>query len=192
MKVLEFQSFLKNINKEIKPNKTPYIIGVAGGSGSGKSFISSMIQKQFNCVVLKIDDYYKRKTRINNKDIPQALNLDLVKQHLIKIHMGQEIIKPVYTFALDKDYFETLQPEKIIILDGLFALNEKFINQLDLKIFLDASEEIRFERRLKRDMEERGCCKEAIIKRWQETVEPMYQKYVLPQKNKADLIIKNS
>ena len=190
--IIDFQEFSDKIKEIIKPYKTPFIIGVAGGSGSGKSFIAQNIAKEFQALLIKMDDYYIRDPKITNKDAPNALNLKLLKQNLSDLHKRKEIEKPVYTFRLHKDHKEIIKPSKIIILEGLFALNSIFINQIDLKIFVDADEKIRFERRLERDTNERGYPKEHTIKRWQETVEPMYQKYVLPQKNKADLIIKNS
>lgn len=189
--IISFSEFSNKIKELIKPNKSSYIIGVAGGSGSGKTFIAKKISENFPSTIIKIDDYYIRGICKDNKDTPEALNLDLLKKHIKILKQKEEIEKPVYTFGLKKDYTEKIKPENIIIVEGLFALSEIFSKEIDLKIFVDADEKIRFERRLVRDIKERGYSKENVIQRWNETIEPMYKRYVIPQKEKADLIIFN-
>lgn len=189
---VSFSEFYNRITKLIKPDKKIYIIGIAGGSGSGKSFIAKKISESFPALIIRMDDYYVRGKFKDNKDIPEALNLELIKQNLVDLKKGKEIEKPVYTFGLHKDSIEKIKAKSVIILDGIFALNSLFINQLDFKIFVDAEESIRLSRRITRDIDERGFTKEHVLKRWSESVQPMYLKYVLPQKEKADLIIENN
>jgi uridine kinase len=190
MKV-NFDDFGKNISNYIRVSKEPFIIAIAGGSGSGKGFIAKIISKKFDSLIIKTDDYYIRDHNIKNKDIPEAINLELLRKNLESLKNNKKTEKPVYTFALKNDRTEIIHPKKVIILDGIFALNEKFLDSIDFKIFVDSIEKKRFARRLERDIRDRGYTKEHVASVWKETVEPMYKLYVLPQKDKADLIIKN-
>jgi uridine kinase len=190
MKV-NFNDFKKNISDYIKVSKEPFIIAIAGGSASGKGFIAKLISKKFDSLIIKTDDYYIRNHNIKNKDVPEAINLELLRKNLESLKNNKKIEKPIYTFGLKKDKTETISPKKVIILDGIFALNEKFLGLIDFKIFIDSIEKKRFARRLERDVRDRGYTKENVINVWKETVEPMYQLHVLPQKDKADLIIVN-
>lgn len=191
MDLAEGKSKIIELSNRLLSGKPHLLIGIAGGSGSGKSFLAKELSSHFKSTMLKMDDYYIRGICKNNKDVPRALDLALLRTHLMMLHNGKSITKPIYTFALKKDGYESIKPKTIIILDGIFALHSKFADILDIKVFVDSSEKKRLERRLNRDMEDRGYTKEHTLKRWKETVEPMYIKHILPTKQKADIIIKN-
>lgn len=179
----------KNLNET--PKSSTIVIGIAGGSGSGKSFLSKKLAEEFSSIIINMDDYYIRGICKNNKDVPRALDLELLKKHISELKLGKEVVKPIYTFGLKDDKTEKIMPAGVIIVDGLFALHKKFNGLLDCKIFIDIPEKIRLERRLKRDVEKRGYTKEHTLERWKKTVEPMYLKHVLPTKKFADVVIKN-
>jgi len=184
------QEFLAEINKFIVPTKTPFIIAIAGGSGSGKSYISKRIAEAYQALVISTDDYYIR-TGNKNKDIPSELNLDLLRKNLEDLIAGKPTEKPIYTFGNKQDSKEIIHPNKVILVDGIFALNPKLADLEDLRIFVDSPEQVRLTRRLKRDSEERNYPRERTEQAWRETVQPMYLQWVLPQKSIADMIIDN-
>lgn len=190
MILVSSEDFLKDIKKYITNIKGGFI-GITGGSGSGKSYIAKKIAEKLRARIIFMDDYYIRGICKDNKDVPEAFNLELLKQNIIDLKNGKEITKPVYTFGLKNDGSEVVKPGEIMILDGLFALSDVFSEFLDFRIFIDCLEKIRLERRLERDVVERKYDKEYTIKRWNETVEPMFKLHVLPQKDKADLIVEN-
>jgi len=189
---IKFDNFLNNINQYIKVNNPSFIIGIAGGSGSGKTYIAKNIAEKISGIILSMDDYIKDKREYKNEnwDLPQAWKFELIKKHLIELKNKNKIKKPVYDFSTGyiKTY-EDVKPSSIIILEGNFALSKEFVDLLDLKIFIDIDEKTRLNRRLKRDIIERGRTKEKILKNWNQFVQPMYLKYIEPQKKKADLII---
>lgn len=191
---ISIKEFLKNPKSYIKITKKPFIIGICGGSGSGKGFISNIIKKNFNARYLSTDDYYlnKEKVKENNYDSPNAVDLLLLKKHLKQLSKGKIINKPIYDFSSHsrKKYIK-IKSGKVIIIEGIFSLNKILLSFLDLKIFVDSPEKTRFKRRLKRDVVERNRTKKSIITQWNKIVKPMYKKYILPQKEKADIIIKN-
>lgn len=179
----------------------PYVIVMAGGSASGKSSIVQYLKDQYpsDMTVLYFDDYYKELSHLSleeravvNFDHPDAFDLDLLIQHLKDLKEGKAILKPVYDFTTHnrKEQWETLQPSKIIILDGILSLAIKdIVNLGDLKIFVDTPSDIRFIRRLERDMLFRGRSLESVKHQYLTTVRPMHEQFVEPSKYQADLII---
>lgn len=165
-----------------------YIIGVAGGSASGKSELADYIKSQFeqDAVVISLDNFYLRKAARPSHlsfDDPNALEWPLIIDMLIKLKQGKQAIIPVYDFSHSDRTNKTItiQPKSIVIIEGLWALNKRICHLINLKIFVDASSEIRFTRRLNRDTLERGRSPESVKSVWPE-VESFASKYVEPQK----------
>lgn len=177
----------------------PIIIAVAGGSGSGKtSRVAEKINRLFpDSQILSLDDYYKGKKFMesissNNWDEPQALDLDLFKKHLRKLKENKSIKKPIYPMKEgERIGHEDFKPSKIIITEGLFALNEKLIDEIDLPIFVEIGVHGRLLRRLMRDVKRTGQTPEGILKMYAEAVHPMHELHIEPSKEKASLIIVN-
>lgn len=182
----------------------PVIIAVAGGSSSGKTTVVNKIIKNFSdekVEVLRHDDYYKDQSHLsieerrkNNYDHPFALDNDLFYQHILALIDNQPIEKPTYDFVqLNRSSVtETIYPAEIIILEGILVLEDKRIRDLsDIKIFVEADEDIRLIRRIKRDTTERGRSLEHVLKQYLTTVKPMHHEFVKPTKRYADIIIPN-
>jgi uridine kinase len=178
------------------------IIGVAGGSGSGKTTIVNAIVKKLNyseVVVIQHDSYYKDRSDIPlserkkiNYDHPDAIETDLLVRHLNDLINGKPIKKPKYDFITHtrKKEVEIIKPVKCIIVEGVIVLAEKALRDLmDIKIFVDTDPDIRFIRRFKRDLTERGRSIDSVIKQYLETVRPMHLLFVEPSKRYADIII---
>jgi uridine kinase len=193
--VVSCKKFLKKIQEYIKPEEKPFIIGVAGGSGSGKTFISEKIAQKFRTKILSIDDYIigEKIKQQDNWDLPEIWNLELLQKHLSQLKKGKIIQKPSYNFS--KHQTQNLipfPPQEIIILEGLHSLNPVLLPFLNFKIFIDSAESVRLNRRISRDTKERGRTKSQIIKKWNSTVQPTYLTHILPQKNNANLTILNN
>lgn len=181
----------------------PYIIGVAGGSASGKTSIVHALKEKFSdqVTVLYFDDYYKDLTHLSfeqrtklNFDHPDAFDWQLLAKHLDELKAGQTIIKPLYDFKEHNRSKKTekLVPAPIIILDGLFTLAiDEICHRCDLRLFVDTPSDIRFIRRLERDMLERGRSLASVKEQYLKTVRPMHELFVEPSKYKADLIVLN-
>ncbi len=179
----------KRANTLLK-NKAVVLIGIAGGTGSGKTFIA----KQVNAKMLSMDDYYVGKERMkdSNFDQPSALDLTLLMEHLLALKQNKSISKPVYDFKThDRAGYEKFEPAKILIIEGLFALNKIIKDVLDIKVFVEATRETRLERRMERDIKERGRTKENVLDFFHNFAEPMYLEHVLPTKESADIIVEN-
>jgi uridine kinase len=179
-----------------------FIIGVAGGSGSGKSTVTEHILNvigQDNVSVLIQDNYYRdlanltpEQRRIVNFDHPDAFDWELMLKHLDDLANGLPIDMPIYDFTKDTRSQETitLLPSKIIIVEGLFSLlDSSFTKYMSLRIFVDTADDIRFIRRLQRDIIERGRTTESVIKQYLESVRPMHKQFVEPSKRNAHIII---
>jgi uridine kinase len=177
------------------------IVGIAGGSGSGKTTFARKIKEIFgdNVVLLEQDSYYKDLSHITleerknlNFDHPDILDFDLLRQHLLDLKLGQQIVKPVYDFKTScrTEIQEEVLPAKIIIVEGvlLFAI-EEVRNLFDIKIYIDVEDDIRFIRRLERDINERGRTIGSVINQYLATVKPMHSKFVSPSKKFADIVI---
>ena len=177
------------------------VIGIAGGSGSGKTTLMNNIVTRFedNITVLSHDSYYKRhddmtyEERCNlNSDEPAALETDLMVRHLDLLRQGIAIDCPVYDFTVHNRSNETVrvEPRKVIIVEGILIFEDKDLRDLmDIRIFVDTDADIRLCRRVKRDVNKRGRSLESVLKQYQETVKPMYEKYVEPSKKHAHILV---
>jgi uridine kinase len=180
-----------------------YIIGVAGGSGSGKTTFAKKVQtllEDKNSQILSMDSYYLnvlpdeiQTSKGNpNFDHPGAFDWKLLGTHIADLKVGKSIECPVYDFKTNSRQEKTVSitPNQIIIFEGIFALFDKEIrNLMDIKCFLHVDSDIRFTRRLHRDVQERGRSLDSVISQYYETVRPMYQKYLDPQKQFADFTV---
>ena len=182
----------------------PYVIGIAGGTASGKTSIVNALKEIFgdDLAVLYFDDYYKDLSHLSyeqraqiNFDHPDAFDLDLLASHLDALKQGKTIIKPVYDFTKHNrsEKTEKLASAPIIIVDGLFTLAvDEICSLCDLRLYVDAPADIRFIRRLERDMAKRERTLASIKQQYLTTVRPMHEQFVEPSKYKADLIVPNS
>lgn len=182
----------------------PFIVGVAGGSGSGKTYFARELQKLLgdqNCSILYQDNYYidqSHKFDVDggavNFDHPDSLDFELMAKDLIKLKEGQNIKVPLYDFATHKRLDTTLDftPKKIILVDGILILDSLSVrNALDESVFFDTPESLRFARRLDRDVKERGRTPEGVRAQFRNQVAPMHQQFVEPSKYFATSIIKD-
>ncbi len=179
----------------------PYIIGIAGGSGSGKSTFTNRIKAKFgdNVAVLYHDNYYKRQDDVPfeervkvNYDHPDSLETDLLTEHLEALKRGEKIESPVYDFSKHNRAKETIviEPKAVIIVEGILLFNDERLRELcDLKIYVEADADERILRRIIRDTEERGRDIRGIITQYLTTVKPMHYLYVEPTKAFADIVI---
>lgn len=202
--VYELDTGLKKIAIEIKKltRKTlgPVLVGVAGGSGSGKTTkVAGKIKEMFlGAQILSLDDYCRgiefvmKSIGAFNLDTPEAYEINLLASHLLMLKRGKTVQKPVYSFKDGKRHgYEDFQPKDIIIVEGLFALHRDIVDKLDLKIFVDVTVHGSLIRRIIRDTGRTGQSEEEILRQYVETVYPMFCKYVGPTKKDADIIIIN-
>ena len=180
----------------------PIIIGIAGGTSSGKTTIAKRIfeetKKYGTVAMIKIDDYYKlndlpleERAKINY-DHPNTYDVNYIVSNLKDLKEGKDITKPTYDFVNHKrsEITEKVNASNVIIVEGILTLAIKEIEEMcDIKLFVDTPDDIRFIRRLKRDVKERGRTVESVINQYFETVRPMHKTFVEPSKEKADLII---
>ena len=182
-----------------------YIVGISGGSASGKTTLISKLKEYFsdyNLTVLSQDHYYKplsfQKKDENgeiNFDEPESLNLEKFISDIALLQSGNELVIEEYHFNNPNKSSSSIiiKPATIILVEGLFIMSQsKIENKLDLKLFIDADEDIKYKRRIKRDSEERGMNIDEINNQWHNQVVPSYQKYLLPYKEKADILITNN
>ena len=185
-----------------KTNNKPFVIGVAGGSGSGKSTVTRQVLASVGpdmASVLYQDDYYldqshmsPEERRKTNYDHPQAFDWPLMVQHLQALRRGEPIEMPSYDFTQDNRASKTihLKPAPVIVVEGLFALYDADLRKMmSLKIFVDTAPDVRFIRRLQRDMAERGRTAESVINQYMDTVRPMHKQFIEPTKRRADVIL---
>ncbi len=181
---------------------TPLVIGIAGGSGSGKTTVADRILKQIGAAriaYLPHDAYYKANEGLSfaerariNYDHPDSLETSLLVQHLYRLKAWQPVERPVYDFTRHTRAPETVrvEPQPIILVEGILIFVEPELRQaLDVKIFVDTDADIRFIRRLRRDIQERGRTMESVIEQYLKTVRPMHLEFVEPSKRYADVII---
>lgn len=181
---------------------TTIVIGVAGGTGSGKTTVSHKVMGHFgeaNVAYLQHDSYYKDHSHLPpaareevNYDHPDELETDLLKEHISAILVGKPVDVPIYDFTNHTRKRETVcvSPRPVILIEGILILVDKGLRDLmDLKAFVDTDADIRFIRRLRRDIQERGRSMESVIRQYVETVKPMHREFIEPSKRFADIII---
>lgn len=182
--------------------KNCILIGVAGGSGSGKTTIAHNLVKAFkseDAVLVEQDAYYKELTNLSleekaavNFDHPDSIEFELLKEHLMKLINGEEIDRPIYDFTTHarKDGSVKIKPSKIIIVEGILIFAVPEIRELfDVKIFVDTDADEMILRRIERDMNERKRSFESVKNQYLKTVKPMYLEFCEPSKRYADVII---
>ena len=177
------------------------IIGVAGGTGAGKTAIVQALAKRFGGVSLDLDSYYLDRSGISaeergdlNYDEPSAFDVTLLLDHLRRLAAGEMVWKPRYSFdSYSRTGAEKLFPASLILVEGLFALWwEELRACMDLKVFVDAPADLRLLRRIRRDVSERGRNVESVLDQYVYTVRPMHKRYVEPTRLHADLVVGNS
>lgn len=183
-------------------DKHPILIGITGGTGSGKSTVAKEICKSLperNIAIIEQDSYYKDQSHLSfeervktNYDHPFAFDNDLLLKHLTMLLNGETIKKPIYDFEIHNRKKETIlvEPKDIIILEGILILDDKRIRDLlDIKIFVDTDSDVRVIRRIMRDINDRGRTLESVIEQYLETVRPAHMQFIEPSKKYADIII---
>ena len=177
------------------------VVGIAGGSGSGKTTLMNNIVSRFteDITVLSHDSYYRRHDDMTyeercqlNYDEPAALETELMVRHLDKLRNGEAIDCPVYDFTVHNrsDATQRIEPSRIIIVEGIVIFeNEALRDLMDIRIFVDTDADIRLCRRVKRDVNKRGRSLESVLQQYQQTVKPMYEKYVEPSKKYAHILV---
>ncbi len=180
------------------------IIGIAGGTGSGKTTVVNQIVKEFgneDVGIISQDSYYKDNKHLSleerakiNFDHPRAIDFDLLYDHLTKLKKGETIEQPIYSFVQHTRTGDTVvtHPRKVMIVEGILIFNDKRLRDLfDVKIFVHADSDERLIRRVRRDINERGRTVNEVLNRYQTTLKPMHEQFIEPTKAHADLIIPN-
>lgn len=186
----------------MKDIQKPIVIGVTGGSGSGKTSVSQAIYNHFpghSIMMLEQDSYYKDQSHLpfeerlkTNYDHPFAFDTDLLIEHLHKLLHYEMIEKPVYDYTRHtrSDEVFVQEPKEVIILEGILILEDKRLRDLmDIKVYVDTDDDIRIIRRIKRDIEERGRTLDNVIKQYLTVVKPMHNQFIEPTKRYANIII---
>lgn len=186
----------------IKEKKRPVIIGVTGGSGSGKTTVAKAIYDRLHgnsIMIINQDTYYNDQSDMTmaerkavNYDHPLAFDNDLMYQQLHDLRNGKSVEMPVYNYAEFNRTKETIHTElqDVIIIEGILILYDKRLRDLmDIKVYVDTDDDIRIIRRIQRDMLERGRSLDSVINQYQKTVKPMYHQFVEPTKRYADIIV---
>ena len=181
----------------------PILIGIAGGSASGKSSIAQRLKNEYSLtnsvVIIRQDDYYKDQSHLTmeervktNYDHPVAFDNELLIQHLNALMNGETIEKPTYDYTVHNrsEVTETIKPCDVIVLEGLFVLeSESLRDLLDMKIFVDTDADLRSIRRMVRDVKERGRSLDSVVSQYTTTVRVMHDLFIEPSKRYANLII---
>ena len=178
------------------------IIGICGGTGSGKTTVANRILESVSAsevVFIQQDSYYRNLTdlpldyrHIANFDHPDALDNDLLVNHVRRLKAGEAVELPLYDFKTHTRMNETrhVQPKPIVIVEGILIFSDpRLLEQMDIKVFVDTPDDVRFIRRLRRDLAERGRTVESVIEQYIATVRPMHMQFVEPSKRHADVII---
>ena len=178
------------------------VIGVAGGTGSGKSTLVKKLQEAFaekDVITLSHDYYYKQNNEISleerrklNYDHPQSFDTDMMIEHVKALKEGVAIERPVYSFVEHNRLQESVRviPAKVLIVEGILIFeNKKLRDLMDIKVFVDTDADIRLARRILRDVRERGRSMESVVGQYIATVKPMHEEFVEPSKKYADVII---
>jgi uridine kinase len=180
----------------------PVVIGVSGGTGSGKSTVAKAIFKSLpdeNILIIEQDAYYKDQSNLTydervktNYDHPLAFDTDLLIEHVKQLCEHKCIEKPIYNFSIHNREEKTInvQPKEIIIIEGIMILEDaRLRNLMDIKIFVDTDADVRIIRRITRDINERGRTLESVIEQYLTTVKPAHEQFIEPTKKYADIII---
>ena len=181
---------------------TPFLIGIAGGTGSGKTTVANAIVKRVGeerIAILSHDSYYRDFVDLpkdildrQNFDHPDSLESELLVRHLKALKQGMVVETPIYDFKVHRRAAESrrVEPRKVILVDGILIYAEPELRKLfDVKIYVDTDADIRLIRRLKRDIAERGRTVESVVTQYESTVRPMHMEFVEPSKRYADLIV---
>jgi len=180
----------------------PLVIGVAGGTGSGKTTVVHKIVETIgsrDVLVVQHDSYYRDRSHMPlekrgniNYDHPDALETDLLTNHIERLIAGMSVEVPIYDFATHTRCFETTQvvSVRVIIVEGILILVDPRLRSLmDIKVYVDTDDDVRFIRRMERDIQERGRSRESVVRQYLSTVKPMHAQFVEPSKRYADIII---
>lgn len=177
------------------------VIGIAGGTGSGKTTLMDNLIGKFGDVVtvLSHDNYYRRHDELTyaqrcglNYDEPDSLETELMAEHLTKLRRGEAIDCPIYDFTVHNRSNKTMHivPKQVIIVEGILIFeNEALRNLMDIRVFVDTDADIRLCRRIARDVTERGRTLESVLTQYQQTVKPMHERYVEPSKKFAHIVV---
>lgn len=178
------------------------VIGIAGGSGSGKSTLLSSIVRGIgrrDIAFLDHDSYYRELDHLTieerakyNFDHPDALETDLLCEHVDSLRSGKAVQKPTYDFETytRRPSTLTVEPRRVIVVEGILVLtNPDLVRRMDIKVFVDADPDVRLIRRIRRDIARRGRSLDAILEQYEETVRPMHMQFVDPSRRQADVIV---
>ncbi|SEO09918.1 uridine kinase [bacterium A37T11] len=186
-------------------NRKPYVVGVAGSSGSGKTYFLNSFLAHFKpeeVSLISQDDYYfpappmtQEENKLYNFDLPATIDRKSFSHDILQLMQGHTILKRKYTFnnpSLQPKMLE-LRPAPLLLIEGLFIFHFEEINQLiDQRIFIEASEEVALKRRIKRDLTERGYGEDDVRYKWENHVMPAYHTYLIPYKSTCNLIVENN
>lgn len=180
------------------------VIGIAGGTGSGKTTVVNKILQQLNAEgvnVLSQDNYYQDNSHISlsereglNYDHPKSIDFPMLIEHVRALKNGQNIQQPIYSFVTHSRTGDhvLVEPRNVLIVEGILVLtNAELLKEFDLKVFVHTDSDERLIRRIRRDTQERGRDLEEVLHRYQTTLKPMHQEFIEPSKNEADLIVPN-
>lgn len=181
--------------------RNPIVIGIAGGTGSGKTTLINRIKNEFNdeITILSYDFYYKENSHLPfeereklNYDHPNSFETGLMVEHINQLKEGRPVERPVYDFVIHNRRTETIkvEPAKVIIVEGILIFeNKELLELFDIKVFIDTDADVRIIRRIMRDVRERGRSLDSVINQYLTTVKLMHEEFVDPSKKNADIII---
>ena len=183
-------------------NSSSILIGIAGGTGSGKTSIANYLLKKFGSeqlIVIEQDSYYKNNSALSidernqqNFDHPDAIDIELFNKQLVSLLGGKSVEIPIYDFSIHnrRNQRQFVKPCRIIVIEGILTLYFDSLRKLmNIKVFVDTPDNIRFKRRLSRDVKERGRTIKSVTNQYEKTVKPMYNQFVKPSRDLADIII---
>ena len=183
-------------------NSSSILIGIAGGTGSGKTSIANYLLKKFGSeqlIVIEQDSYYKNNSALSidernqqNFDHPDAIDIELFNKQLVSLLGGKSVEIPIYDFSIHnrRNQRQFVKPCRIIVIEGILTLYFQSLRKLmNIKVFVDTPDNIRFTRRLSRDVKERGRSIKSVTNQYEKTVKPMYDQFVKPSRDLADIII---
>ena len=183
-------------------NSSSILIGIAGGTGSGKTSIANYLLNKFGSeqlIVIEQDSYYKNNSALSidernqqNFDHPDAIDIELFNKQLVSLLGGKSVEIPIYDFSIHnrRNQRQFVRPCRIIVIEGILTLYFESLRKLmNIKVFVDTPDNIRFKRRLSRDVKERGRTIKSVTNQYEKTVKPMYNQFVKPSRDLADIII---